>query len=348
MKFSAEQIAGIVNGKIVGDPNIEVTGLAKIEEGQQGDLSFLSNPKYEEFVYTTNASICIVNKSFEPNGTVPDTLTLIKVDDAYACFAKLLELYDQMTKPQPTIESHSFIHESAKVGEGLYLGAFSYISQNVSIGKNVIIYPNVTIAENVTIGNGTVIHPGVTIYRDCVVGNNCVIHAGAVIGADGFGFAPDEKGEFQKIPQIGNVILEDNVDIGANTTVDRATMGSTIIRKGTKLDNLVQIGHNVEVGTNTAMAAQAGVAGSCKIGNNVLIGGQVGLAGHLKIGDRVMIAAQSGVPGNVEDGSVVMGSPAFDNKEYKKSYIGFRKLPQLRDKVRELEKKIEELTKANQ
>lgn len=348
MKFSAEQIAGIVNGKIVGDPNIEVTGLAKIEEGQQGDLSFLSNRKYEEFVYTTNASICIVNKSFEPNGKVPDTLTLIKVDDAYACFAKLLELYDQMTKPQPTIESPSFIHESAKVGEGLYLGAFSYISQNVSIGKNVIIYPNVTIAENVTIGDGTVIHPGVTIYRDCVVGNNCVIHAGAVIGADGFGFAPDEKGEFQKIPQIGNVILEDNVDIGANTTVDRATMGSTIIRKGTKLDNLVQIGHNVEVGTNTAMAAQAGVAGSCKIGNNVLIGGQVGLAGHLKIGDRVMIAAQSGVPGNVEDGSVVMGSPAFDNKEYKKSYIGFRKLPQLRDKVRELEKKIEELTKANQ
>lgn len=345
MKFSAEQIAGIIEGEIIGDPNVEVSALSKIEEGKEGTLSFLSNPKYEEYIYTTRASICIVNDTFSPSQTLPDSLTIIKVPDAYSCFAKLLEFYDTMRKEQPRIETPSFIDESATVGESVYIGAFAYIGRNVKIGNNVAIYPNVNISDNVVIGDNTTIYPGATIYRDCVIGKNCQIHSGAVIGADGFGFAPDEKGEFQKIPQIGNVVLEDFVDIGANSTIDRATMGSTVIRKGSKIDNLVQIGHNVEVGTNSAMAAQVGVAGSTKIGNNVLIGGQVGFAGHLKVGDRVMIAAQSGVGGDVKDGSVIMGSPAFDNKEYKKSYLGFRRLPMILTRLQKLEDKIKELTK---
>lgn len=345
MKFSAEQIAGLIEGSVVGDPGVEVTSLAKIEEGKMGDLSFLSNPKYEDYIYTTGSSVCIVNNTFTPSKELPATLTLIKVEDAYSCFAKLLEVYDTMNKPQPGIVQPSYIHESAKLGENAYIGAFAVLSENVAIGNNVIIHSNVNIGPNVKIGDGTVINPGATVYRDCVIGNNCTIHAGAVIGSDGFGFAPNEKGEFQKIPQIGNVILEDNVDIGANTTVDRATMGSTIIRKGSKLDNLVQIGHNVEIGMNSAMAAQVGVAGSTKIGNNVLLGGQVGLAGHLKIGDRVKIAAQSGVGSDVNNDEVVMGSPAFDNKEYKKSYLGFRRLPRILDRLQELENKIKELTK---
>jgi UDP-3-O-[3-hydroxymyristoyl] glucosamine N-acyltransferase len=345
MKFSAGQIAELINGTVDGDPGVEVHSLAKIEEGNSGDLSFLSNPKYEEYIYSTGSSVCIVNNTFSPSKSLPQSLTLIKVDDAYSCFAKLLEVYDNMNKPAAAIEEPSFVHDSAEVGENVYLGAFSYIASNSKVADNVIIHSNVNIGPNVTIGSGTIIYPGVTIYRDCVIGENCVLHAGSVIGSDGFGFAPNEKGEFQKIPQIGNVILEDFVDIGANTTVDRATMGSTIIRKGTKLDNLVQIGHNVEIGKNTAMAAQAGVAGSCKIGDNVLVGGQVGLAGHLKVGDRVKIAAQSGVGGDVKDDSVVMGSPAFENKEYKKSYLGFRRLPMILDRLQKLEDKIKKLTK---
>lgn len=345
MKFSAGQIAELINGIVDGDPAVEVNSLAKIEEGQGGDLSFLSNPKYEEYIYSTGSSVCIVNNTFQPAKSLPDSLTLIKVDDAYSCFAKLLEVYDSMNKPAPSVEEPTFIHETAEVGENIYLGAFSYLSANVKIADNVIIHSNVNIGPNVTIGSGTIIYPGVTIYRDCIVGENCVLHAGCVIGSDGFGFAPNEKGEFQKIPQIGNVILEDFVDIGANTTVDRATMGSTIIGRGTKLDNLVQIGHNVEVGKNSAMAAQAGVAGSCKVGDNVLVGGQVGLAGHLKVGDRVKIAAQSGVGGDVKDDSVIMGSPAFENKEYKKSYLGFRRLPMILERLQKLEDKIKKLTK---
>lgn len=347
MKFSAEQIAGLINGTVIGNPSVEVHSLAKIEEGKSGDLSFLSNPKYEEYIYTTGSSVCIVNNDFNPAKELPGELTLVKVDDAYSCFAKLLEVYDNMNKPAPKIEQPSFINENAIVAENVYLGAFSVINEGAKIAEGVIIHSNVNIGPNVTIGEGTVIYPNVTIYRDCVIGKNCVIHAGAVIGSDGFGFAPNEKGEFQKIPQIGNVILEDNVDVGANSTVDRATMGSTIIRKGAKLDNLVQIGHNVEIGSNTAMAAQVGVAGSCKIGKNVLVGGQVGFAGHLTIGDRVKIAAQSGVPGNVKDDEVVMGSPAFDHKEYKKSYLGFRRLPRILDRIQVLENKIKELTNQN-
>jgi UDP-3-O-[3-hydroxymyristoyl] glucosamine N-acyltransferase len=345
MKFTATQIAGILGGEITGDPNAEVYGLSKIEEGTSGQLSFLSNPKYEEHIYSTGASICIVNNDFKPTKELPQTLTLIKVENAYACFAKLLELYDQMKRPQPAIEQPSYIHSEAIVGEDCFVGAFAYISKGARIGQNVVIYSNVHIGENVVVGDNTILHPNSVIYRDCVIGKGCTIHSGAVIGADGFGFAPDENGVFQRIPQIGNVILEDNVDIGANTTVDRATMGSTVIRKGTKLDNLVQIGHNVELGSNTALAAQSGIAGSTKVGSNVLIGGQVGLAGHLKIGDRVKIAAQSGVGGDIDNDQVFMGSPAFDNKEYKKSYIGFRKLPQIMERLKEIEAKLKNETK---
>lgn len=345
MKFSAEQIAGIIQGEIVGDPRVEVTGLSKIEEGEKGTLSFLSNPKYEDFIYTTDSSICIVNDSFEPSKALPEELTLIRVSDAYACFAKLLEFYDTMRREEPRIEQPSFVSESASIGEGVYLGAFSYIGRDVKVADNVAIYPNVNIGDNVVIGEGTKIYPGATVYRDCVIGRNCTIHAGAVVGADGFGFAPNAKGEFDRIPQIGNVILEDNVDIGANTTVDRATMGSTVIRSGSKIDNLVQIGHNVEIGNNSAMAAQVGVAGSTKIGSNVMVGGQVGFAGHQKIGNRVMIAAQSGVAGDVKDGKTMMGSPAFESDDYKKSYLGFRRLPMILTRLKNLEDKIKELTK---
>ncbi len=345
MKFSAEQIAGIINGTVDGNPSAEVSGLAKIEEGTPGSLSFLANPKYEEHIYKTESSICIVNNTFKPSSELPDSLTLIKVDDAYACFAKLLEFYDTMQKEEPRIEANSFIDDTAIVGTELYLGASSYIGKNTKVGNNVCIHPNVTIGPNVQIGDGTVIYPGAAVYRDCVIGENCIIHSGAVIGADGFGFAPNEKGEFQKIPQIGNVILEDFVDIGANSTIDRATLGSTIIRRGAKIDNLVQIGHNVEVGSNTAMAAQTGIAGSTKIGDNVLIGGQVGMAGHIKIGNGVRIAAQSGLGSDVKDGTKVMGSPAFNSDEYKQSYLGFRRLPRILSRLKVLEDKLKEQSK---
>lgn len=345
MKFSAEQIAGIINGTVDGNPSIEVNTLSKIEEGASGSLSFLANPKYEEHIYKTDSSICIVNNTFKPANKLPENLTLIKVDDAYACFAKLLEFYDTLQKEEPRIEDNAYIHDTATIGDNIYLGASSYIGKETVIGDDVAIHPNVTIGPNVTVGDGTVIYPGATVYRDCVIGKNCIIHSGAVIGADGFGFAPNEKGEFQKIPQIGNVVLEDFVDIGANSTIDRATLGSTIIRKGAKIDNLVQIGHNVEVGRNTAMAAQTGIAGSTKVGNNVLIGGQVGMAGHLKIGDRVQIAAQSGVGGNIKNDAKMMGSPAFDSDDYKKSYLGFRRLPMILTRLKAIEDTIKKFTK---
>ncbi|MEN9999911.1 MAG: UDP-3-O-(3-hydroxymyristoyl)glucosamine N-acyltransferase [Bacteroidota bacterium] len=345
MEFSAEQIAGILNGEIVGNAQVTVNGLAKIEEGHTGALSFLSNPKYEEYIYKTGSSVCIVNKTFEPSKSLPETLTLVKVDDAYACFAKLLEVYSQMNKKQPKIENPSFVSESATIGEGLYLGAFAYIGDNAKIGNNVSIYPNAYIGENVVIGDGTVVHPGATIYAECKVGSNCIIHAGVIIGADGFGFAPDENGEYQKVPQIGNVILEDNVEVGSNTTIDRATMGSTIIRKGVKIDNLCQIAHNVDVGRNTAMAAQVGIAGSAKIGENVMIGGQAGISGHLHIADGTKIVAQSGIPSTVKKADTLMGSPGIPMDDFKKSYFGFRKLPYILTKLQELDKKIKELTK---
>ena len=346
MEFSAEQIAGILNGEVFGNIDVTVKGLSKIEEGSIGTLSFLSNPKYEEYIYSTGASICIVNKTFVPIKEIPSTLTLIKVDDAYSCFAKLLEFYDQMRKKEPKIESPSFISDSAIIGSDLYLGAFSYISDNAKIGNNVTIYPNVYIGENVKIGDNCILHPGSTVYFDCILGNNCIIHAGTIIGADGFGFAPNENGEFQKIHQIGNVLIEDDVEIGSNCTIDRATMGSTVIRKGVKLDNLIQVAHNVEIGRNTVMASQVGVAGSTKIGENVMIGGQAGISGHIHIADGTKIVAQSGIPNTVRKADTLMGSPGISLEDFKKSYFGFRKLPQILKRLQDLENKLKELTKA--
>jgi len=348
MEFSAGQIAGILLGEVVGNPETKVNGLAKIEEGTLGALSFLANSKYEEFIYTTESSVCIVNRSFSPSKPLPSTLTLVMVDDAYACFAKLLDMYSQMTRKQAAIEQTSFISDSAQIGDGLYLGAFAYVGHNAKIGNNVSIYPNVYLGDNVVIGDGTVVYPGACIYNDCVVGKNCIIHAGVVVGADGFGFAPNEEGEFQKVPQIGNVILEDNVEIGSNSTIDRATMGSTIIRKGVKIDNLCQIAHNVEVGKNSAMAAQVGIAGSAKIGENVMIGGQAGIGGHLHIADGTKIVAQSGIPNSVKKADTLMGSPGIPIDDFKKSYFGFRKLPYILKKLQELEQRIKELTKPNE
>ncbi len=345
MEFTAEQIAGILKGDVVGDLSATVTGLSKIEEGTPNSLSFLANPKYEEHIYNTASTICIVNRTFEPTKKLPSTITLVKVDDAHACFAKLLEVYDQMTKKQPNIEQPSFISASATVGEGLYLGAFAYIGDGSKIGKNVSIYPQAYIGENVTIGDNCTIHPGAKIYQDCVIGNNCTIHAGTVIGADGFGFVPDEKGVFSKIPQIGNVVIEDDVEIGSNTTIDRATLGSTFIRKGVKLDNLIQIAHNVDVGEHSAMAAQAGVAGSTKIGKHVMVGGQAGISGHITIIDQTKIVAQSGIPGSIKKAETLMGSPAIPMDDFKKSYFGFRKLPYILNKLQEIEQKIKSLTK---
>jgi UDP-3-O-[3-hydroxymyristoyl] glucosamine N-acyltransferase len=345
MEFTAEQIAGILSGDIVGNAEAKVNNLSKIEEGTRGTLSFLSNPKYEEYIYSTGATICIVNKTFTPTKALPETLTLVKVDDAYACFAKLLDFYNQMNLKPAKIEQPSFFSESAVAGDGLYLGAFAYIGENVKIGSNVKIYPNAYVGDNVTIGDNTILYPGATVYDACAIGSDCIIHSGAVIGADGFGFAPDENGEYQKVPQIGNVILEDRVEIGSNTTIDRATLGSTILRKGVKIDNLVQIAHNVEIGKNTAFAAQVGVAGSAKIGENVQVGGQAGIAGHLHIADGTKIVAQSGVPSTVKKADVLMGSPGIPIEDFKKSYFGFRKLPFILTKIQEFDKKLKALTK---
>ena len=347
MEFSAEQIAEILKGKIIGEPTITVNGLAKIEEGRTGTLSFLSNPKYENYIYTTASSICIVNDSFIPSKALPKTLTLIKVEDAYACFAKLLEVYSNLSKKQAVIEQPTFVDESAKIAPGVYLGAFTYVGKNVEIGENCSIYPNTYLGDNVKIGKQTTLYSGVSIYDACTIGENCILHAGVVVGSDGFGFAPDEHGVYQKIPQIGNIIIEDNVEIGANSTIDRATMGSTIIRKGVKIDNLCQVAHNVEIGENTAMAAQVGIAGSAKIGKRVMIGGQAGISGHLEIADETKIVAQSGVPSSVKKAITLMGSPSFPIDDFKRSFIGFRKLPQLMNRISELEAKLEALTSKN-
>lgn len=343
MEFSASQIAAIVNGEIIGSSSVIVTDLAKIEDGKEGTLSFLSNPKYEEFIYTTKSSICIVNKDFNPLKTLPLSLTLIKVENSYSCFAQLLELYDNLNKKEAKIEQPSFIDNSAVIGSDLYLGAFAYIGKNVEIGKNVVIYPNVYLGDNVMIGSNTVLHPGVSIYFGCKVGENCIIHAGTVVGSDGFGFAPDSEGVFQKIPQIGNVIIENNVEIGSNCAIDRATMGSTFIREGVKIDNLCQIAHNVDIGKNSALAALVAVAGSAKIGKRVMIGGQAAINGHLSIADDTKIVGQSGVVKTVKEAVTLMGTPAIPLNDFKKSSVGFRKLPLILSKLEELEKKIKDL-----
>ena len=343
MEFSASQIAAIVNGEIIGSSSAIVTDLAKIEEGKEGTLSFLSNPKYEEFIYTTKSSICIVNKDFIPVKPLPLSLTLIKVENSYTCFAQLLELYDNLNKKEAKIEQPSFIDNSAVIGTDLYLGAFAYIGKNVEIGNNVVIYPNVYLGDNVKIGSNTILHPGVSIYFGCKIGENCIIHAGTVVGSDGFGFAPNSEGVFQKIPQIGNVIIENNVEIGSNCAIDRATMGSTFIREGVKIDNLCQIAHNVEIGENSALAALVAVAGSAKIGKRVMIGGQAAINGHLSIADDTKIVGQSGVVKTVKEAVTLMGTPAIPLNDFKKSSVGFRKLPFILSKLEELEKKIKDL-----
>lgn len=339
MKFTADQIASILEGEIDGNPNVEVSNLSKIEEGKKGTLSFLSNPKYTPFIYTTNASIVIVNKDFTPENEIKSTL--IRVDDSYKSFSKLLEYYNQFKLSITGIESPISVHESSSYGSDCYIGAFSYIGKHVKIGNNVKIYPNTYIGDNTTIGDNTVIFSGVKIYSETIVGNNCFINSGAIVGADGFGFAPNENGEYSKIPQIGNVIIEDHVDIGAGTTIDRATLGSTIIRKGVKLDNQIQIAHNVDVGENTVIAAQTGIAGSTKIGKNCQIGGQVGIVGHITIGNNVKVQAQSGIGRSIKDNEVIQGSPAIGYGDYNKSYVHFKNLPKIVKKINDLEKFID-------
>lgn len=336
MKFTAAQIAGILEGEVVGNPNAEVFKLSKIEEGTEGSLTFLANPKYVNYIYSTDATITIVNSTFEPESELKTTL--IKVEDAYQSFSKLLEYYNQVKLMKSGIEQPSVISENVTYGENLYLGSFCYIGKNVVIGKNVKIYPNSFIGDNVTIGDDCIFFAGVRIYSESVIGNNCVIHSGTIIGSDGFGFAPQEDGTYNKVPQIGNVILEDNVEVGSCTTIDRATLGSTIIRKGVKLDNQIQIAHNVEIGENTVIAAQTGVAGSTKIGKSCMIGGQVGIAGHLTIGNNVRVQAQSGIGRNIPDGETLQGSPSFNYSDWNKSYVHFRNLPKIVAEIEELKK----------
>lgn len=339
MKFTAAQIAGILEGEVVGNPDVQVSRLSKIEEGTDGSLTFLSNPKYNNFIYSTEASITIVNNSFFPEGQI--ATTMIKVDDAYAAFTKILQFYDQAKHNSKIgLEQPTFISENVTYGTDLYLGCFSYIGKNVVIGNNVKIYPNCYIGDNAVIGDNVIIFAGAKIYSETVIGNKCIIHAGVIIGSDGFGFAPTPEGTFDKIPQIGNVIIEDHVDIGSCTTIDRATMGSTIIRKGVKLDNQIQIAHNVEIGENTVIAAQTGVAGSTKIGKNCMIGGQVGIAGHLIIGNNVRIQAQTGIAKNLTDGETVQGSPSMTYGDFNKSYVHFRNLPKIVAELEELKKLI--------
>jgi len=341
MKFSAQQIAGLLGGTIEGNPEASVSNLSKIEEGKPGTLSFLANPLYTPHIYDTDASVVIVNRSLVLDKPVKPTCTLIRVEDAYGSFAKLLEMYNQVKNNKKGIEQPSFISPSAKMGKDGYVGAFAYVGENVAVGNNVKIYPHVFIGDNVKIGDNTTLYAGVKIYTDCHIGKDCTLHAGCVIGADGFGFAPNSENNYQKVPQIGNVILEDNVEIGANTTVDRATLGSTIIRKGAKLDNLVQIAHNVEIGENCVLAGGAFVAGSTKVGKNVMMGGQSGIIGHLKIADGVKIAGQSGVGNSItEEGKIVQGSPAFAVGDYQRSYVLFRSLSKLYKQVNEIEKKL--------
>lgn len=344
MEFTAATLAGFLKGEIVGNPETVVNTVAKIEEGHKGALSFLANPKYEHYIYTTKSSIVLVNNSFVASSEIE--ATLIKVENAYEAFASLLRLVDQSRPRKKGIHPTAVIEPSAKLGSVAYIGPYSYIGENCIIGDGCSIYPQVYIGDNTRLGNNCTLYSGVKIYHECILGEGCTIHAGSVIGSDGFGFAPQSDSEFMKIPQLGNVILEDHVEIGANVTIDRATMGSTIIRKGVKLDNLIQIGHNVEVGENTVMAAQTGIAGSSKVGKNCMFGGQVGIAGHLKISDGTKIGAQGGIAGDVkEENTAIIGSPAIDFRLFLKSSVIFKKLPEMKMKIDRIEKDIESLKK---
>lgn len=345
MKFTALQIATHINGKIEGDENATVNGFSKIEEGKNGDISFLANPKYEEHLYTTKASIVVVSSLLELKE--PVQITLIRVNDPYASFAKLMQFYQSLLQTNLIgIEQPSFIHPTAKIGKDVYIAAFAYVGENAEIGDNAKIYPHCFIGNEARIGSATTLYAGVKVYNNCAIGNDVIVHAGAVIGSDGFGFAPQSNGTYKKVPQLGNVIIEDHVEIGANVCIDRATMGSTIVRKGTKLDNLVQIAHNVEIGESTVVAAQAGISGSTKIGKQVTIGGQAGIVGHIHIADGAKINGQSGVTKKIDKENVkVTGSPAFDFSSSMRAQAVFRKLPQIEKKIKALEELIEILNK---
>ena len=341
MKVTAKVVADFTKGELIGNPDEVITDVSKIEEGRKGTLAFLANPKYEKYIYTTEASIVLINKDFQVNGDIKPTL--IRVDNAYDAFTSLLELYSRLVPEKTGIEQPSFIDPTAKIGENAYVGAFSYIGAGVILGKNVKIFPQSFIGDYTQIMDNTIVHPGVKIYHGCYIGRDCNIHSGVVIGADGFGFVQQPDQQYRKIPQVGNVIIEDSVEIGSNVTIDRATMGSTIIRKGVKFDNLIQIGHNVEIGENTVIVSQAGIAGSTKVGRNCQIGGQVGLAGHLKIGDNVKIGAQSGVSNSLKDGETVLGSPALDVTKQIKAMIVYKSLPEMSRKIADLEKELHDL-----
>lgn len=340
MKFSALQIASMLNGVVEGDNEVAVSGLSKIEEGTPGTLTFLANPKYTSFIYQTKASIAIVSKDFIAEEALPASLTIIRVEDAYASFAKLLDAYNQLSKPKPGIHPSAVIAGSASIGNDVYIGAFVYVGEHTKVGDGAALHAGTIVGDKVSIGSNSTLNAGVKVYADCQIGNHCTLHAGVVIGGDGFGFAPNSENNYAKVPQIGNVIIEDHVEVGANSTIDRATLGSTIIRRGVKIDNLIQIAHNVEIGENTVIAAQTGIAGSTKIGKNCMIGGQVGIVGHISIADGTKIAAQSGVGSDIkEPNTIIQGSPAFSIMDYKKSYVGFRKLPDLMRRIEDLEKK---------
>jgi UDP-3-O-[3-hydroxymyristoyl] glucosamine N-acyltransferase len=343
MQFTIKQIAHLLNGEVRGDDSLTVNKLAKIEQGNAGDISFLSNQKYEHFIYTTKASAVIVGKDFVPKKAI--SASLVVVDNPYLSFTQLLEEYQKILNfSKKGVEQPVFIGDGTVIGEGAYQGAFSYVGSNTKIGKNVKIYPQVYIGDNVIIGDNTLIYAGVKIYSNTIIGNNCVFHAGAVIGSDGFGFAPQEDGAYKTIPQLGNVIIEDNVSIGANSTIDCATMGSTIIRQGVKIDNLVQVAHNVEIGKNTVIAALTGIAGSTTIGENCVIAGQVGVVGHISVANGTKVGAQAGVMKSIKkENTSVTGTYAFDLNDYLRAASVFRKLPQLDKQVRELEKRLEEL-----
>jgi len=340
MEFTVASIAEFLKGEITGDPEIKVNTIAKIEEGHEGALSFLANPKYEHFIYSTESSVVLVNKDFIPSA--PVKATLIRVSNAYESFASLMTLVDQSRPKKKGVHPSAVIEKSARIGADAYIGAFVYIGENCVIGNNCRIYPHAFIGDNTKIGDECLIFSGVKIYHECIIGNKCTIHAGSVIGSDGFGFAPQSETEFMKIPQLGNVILEDHVEIGANVAIDRATMGSTIIHRGVKLDNLIQIGHNVEIGENTVMAGQSGIAGSTKIGKNCMFGGQVGISGHLKVADNTKIGAQAGVISDIrEENQIVIGSPAIEHRTFLRSSVIFRKLPELKSKIEFLEQELE-------
>lgn len=346
MKFTAAQIAELISGKVEGNPDAVVTNVAKIEEGAPGMLSFLANPKYIHYIYETESSVVIVNDDFEPK--VPVKATLIRVPDAYASFASLLSYYNQMVNDRHGVSSLAFVSDSATYGENLYLGEFSFLGNNVKVGKNVKIYPQVYVGDNSVIGDGSILYPGVKLYHDTVIGSRCIIHAGVVMGADGFGFAPQDDGHYEKIPQVGNVVVEDDVEIGANTTIDRSTMGSTRIMKGVKIDDMVMIAHNVVIGSNTVIAAQTGISGSTQLGSNCVVGGQVGFAGHLHIADGSKFGAQSGIQGDIDEpGKAFMGSPAMPLLQYQRMFIRNKQLDSLAKKVDELEKKLSSLTQSD-